>query len=118
MEDDQLRAAITGEPDPGPRHAAIEFVVHPPVVNVRVLSTEDGHIVGTAQIQTQRGPLTFTATVDRKMLHQAVARLLAWYMRRTGRRIPAASVGAFGDWAADLAHKIAKARVIGKLVDE
>jgi hypothetical protein len=118
MDDQQLRAAVTGEPDPVPTHAAIEFVVHPPVVNVRVLSTDDGHVVGTAQIQTQRGPLTFSATVDEKTLHHAIARLIGWYMRRRGKRIPHATAGAFGDWAADMAHKIAKARVITKLVDE
>jgi hypothetical protein len=115
---DEPRTAITGEPEPMPQHRAIEFVVHPPMVNVRILSTDDGHVVGTAQIQTQRGPLTFTATVDRKLLHDAVARFLAWRMRRMGRRIPHASAGAFGDWAADIAHKVAKARVINKLVDE
>ncbi len=101
-----------------PQHAAVEFVVHPPVVNVRLLSTADGHVVGTAQIQTQRGPLTFTATVDRKLLHDAIARALAWHLRRTGKRIPFAAAGAFGDWANDMAQKIAKARVITKLVDE
>jgi hypothetical protein len=101
-----------------PEHAAIEFVVHPPMVNVRILSTDDGHVVGTAQIQTQRGPLTFTATVDRKLLHAAVTRVIAWYMRRTGKKIPHTAAGAFGDWAADLASKVAKARVINKLVDE
>ena len=66
---DDRRTAITGEPDPMPQHAAIEFVIHPPVVNVRVMSTADGHIIGTAQIQTQRGPITFTATADRKLVH-------------------------------------------------
>ena len=115
---DDLRTAITGEPDPMPQHAAIEFVVHPPVINVRILSTADGHVVGTAQIQTQRGPLTFTATVDGKLLHAAIARALAWHARRSGRRIPHAAAGAFGDWAADIAQKVAKARVINKLVDE
>jgi len=115
---DEQRTAITGEPEPMPQQRAIEFVVHPPIVNVRILSTDDGHVVGTAQIQTQRGPLTFTATVDRKLLHDAVTRFLAWRMRRMGRRIPHASAGAFGDWAADIAHKVAKARVINKLVDE
>ena len=116
---DDRRTAITGEPDPMPQHAAIEFVIHPPVVNVRVMSTADGHIVGTAQIQTQRGPLTFTATADRKLVHAAVARFLAWHhMRTTGRKIPHASAGAFGDWAQDIAGKVAKARVISKLVDE
>jgi hypothetical protein len=102
-----------------PQHAAIEFVVHPPVVNVRIMSTDDGHIVGTAQIQTQRGPVTFTATVDRTLLHDALARVLAWrHTRRTGMHPPHASAGAFGDWAADIANKVAKARVITKLVDE
>jgi hypothetical protein len=101
-----------------PKHAAIEFVVHPPIVNVRIMSTDDGHVVGTAQIQTQRGPLTFTATVDQKLMHEAVARIIAWYMRRTGKKIPSAAAGAFGDWAADIASKVAKARVINKLVDE
>ncbi len=115
---DDQRTAITGEPDPVPRHAAIEFVVHPPIVNVRILSTDDGHVVGTAQIQTQRGPLTFTAIIDRKLLHAAIARAVAWYMRRTGTRVPHAAAGAFGDWAADVAQKVAKARVINKLVDE
>jgi hypothetical protein len=115
---DDQRTAITGEADPMPEHAAIEFVVHPPIVNVRIMSTDDGHVVGTAQIQTQRGPLTFTATVDRKLLHTAVERIIAWYMRRTGKKIPSAAAGAFGDWAADIASKVAKARVINKLVDE
>jgi hypothetical protein len=101
-----------------PEHAAIEFVVHPPIVNVRILTTDDGHVVGTAQIQTQRGPLTFTATVDKKLLHSAVTRFVAWYLRRSGKKIPQASAGAFGDWAADIANKVAKARIINKLVDE
>jgi hypothetical protein len=101
-----------------PSNAAIEFVVHPPIVNVRILSTDDGHVVGTAQIQTQRGPLTFSATVDQKLVHRAIARLLAWQARQRGRRIPHAAAGAFGDWAADMAKKIAKAKVINKLVDE
>jgi hypothetical protein len=115
---DEQRTAITGEADPMPEHAAIEFVVHPPIVNVRILTTDDGHVVGTAQIQTQRGPLTFTATVDKKLLHSAVTRFVAWYLRRTGKKIPQASAGAFGDWAADIANKVAKARIINKLVDE
>src|SRR5262245_37488604 len=118
MNDHELRAAITGEPEPMPQHAAIEFVVHPPIVNVRILSTDDGHVLGTAQIQTQRGPLTFSATVDEKVLHHAIARLLAWNMRLRGKRIPHAAAGAFGDWAAEMAQKIAKGKVIGKLVDE
>ena len=53
---DDQRTAITGEADPMPEHAAIEFVVHPPIVNVRVMSTDDGHVVGTAQIQTHAVP--------------------------------------------------------------
>ena len=118
MDDHELRAAITGEPEAMPAHAAIEFVVHPPVVNVRILSTDDGHVVGTAQIQTQRGPLTFSATIDEKTLRHAVARWVAWYMRHRGKRIPHAASGAFGDWAADMAHKIAQAKVISRLVDE
>src|ERR1700687_3078243 len=111
---DDQRPATPGAPDPRPPHGAIEFVVHPPIVNVRIMSTDDGHVVGTAQIQTQRGPLTFTATVDRKLLHGAVARLLAWHMRRSGKKIPHAASGAFGDWAQDVAQKVAKARVISK----
>jgi hypothetical protein len=102
-----------------PQHAAVEFVIHPPIVNVRIMSTDDGHIVGTAQIQTQRGLLTFTATADRRLLHDAVTRALAWHhLRRTGTKMPHASAGAFGDWAQDIAGKVAKARVISKLVDE
>ncbi|MGH8310657.1 MAG: hypothetical protein ACRETX_12800 [Steroidobacteraceae bacterium] len=101
-----------------PRHGAIEFVVHPPIVTVRILSTDDGHVIGTAQIQTQRGPLTFTATADGRQLHAAIARAISWYMRRTGKRMPSAAAGAFGDWTADMARKVAKARVIGKLLDE
>ncbi len=115
---DDLRTATTGEPDPMPRHGAVEFVVHPPIINVRILSTDDGHVVGTAQIQTQRGPITFTATADRKLIREAIARFVAWRMRRAGKRIPVAAAGAFGDWAADVAHKVAKARVINKLVNE
>ncbi len=115
---DDLRTATTGEPDPMPHHAAIEFVVHPPIVNVRILSTDDGHVVGTAQIQTQRGLLTFTATADQELIRDAIARFVAWRMHRSSRRIPHAAAGAFGDWAADIAHKVAKARVINQLVNE
>lgn len=116
---DDLRTATTGEPDPMPQHGAIEFVVHPPIVNVRIMSTADGHLIGTAQIQTQRGPLTFTATADRRLLHDVIARFLAsHHLKSTGRKIPHASAGAFGDWAQDIAGKVAKARVINKLVDE
>ncbi len=113
------RTAITGEPDPMPQHGAIEFVVHPPLVNVRILSTEDGHVLGTAQIQTQRGPLTFTAMIDEHLLAQGVARAIGWWHKKHhGRPIPHAAAGAFHDWAKETASKIAKARVIAKLVDE
>ena len=88
-----------------PEHAAIEFVVNPPIVNVRILSTDDGHVAGTAQVQTRRGPLTFTATVDQKLLHSVIARFISWYMRHE-KRIPQTAAGAFGDGEADIANKV------------
>lgn len=112
------RAAITGEPDPMPQDGAIEFVVHPPLCNVRIVTSNDGKMLATGQIQTQRGPLTFTASADRGLIEWALARLVTAYQKRTGRPINSAAAGALGDWVKDTAGKVAKARVISKLVKE
>ena len=112
------RAAITGEPDPMPQNGHIEFVVHPPLVNVRIMTSSDGKVVATGQISTQRGPLTFTASADRAVIQAAITRFLAWRQKMSGKPLNAASAGALGDWAKDVATKISKANVITKLVNE
>lgn len=112
------RAAITGEPDPMAQDGHIEFVVHPPLVNVRVVTSSDGKMLGTAQIQTQRGPITFTASADRAVIQALLARWVAFKQKQSGKPLNAASAGALGDWARDVATKVAKARVITKLVNE
>ena len=112
------RAAITGEPDPMPQDGHIEFVVHPPLVNVRIMTSADGKVVATGQISTQRGPITFTASADRALIQNAITRFLAWKQKMSGKPVNAAVAGAIGDWAKDLATKISKANVITKLVNE
>ncbi len=114
--EDTGRMAITGEPDPAPARSAIEFVVHPPLVNVRILRTDGGKICGVAQIQTQRGPLTFVASADEKLIRDVLARVVALRMKRG--LLPTAHVGAFGDWVKDMSGKIAQARVVSNLLEQ
>lgn len=112
------RAAITGEPDPMPQDGHIEFVVHPPLVNVRIMTSADGKVVATAQIATQRGPLTFTASADRAVIQAVITRFLAFRQKMSGKPLNAASAGALGDWAQEIATKISQANVVTKLVNE
>jgi hypothetical protein len=109
------RIAITGEPDPGPL-GAIEFVVHPPLMNVRVMRTKGGKVCGIAQIQTQRGPITFAATADERVIRELVTRALAHRVRLG--HLPFASSGAVHQAANYAAANAAKAKVLHKLVDQ
>ncbi|HKQ69536.1 MAG TPA: hypothetical protein VJT73_09360 [Polyangiaceae bacterium] len=109
------RTAITGEPDPGAL-GAIEFVVHPPLMNVRIMRTKTGKVCGIAQIQTQRGPITFIAAVDEKVLRDLVARALA-YRVRLGH-LPFATSGALDEIAGHAAANAAKAKVLHTLIEQ
>jgi hypothetical protein len=109
------RIAITGEPDPGPL-GAIEFVIHPPLMNVRVMRTKSGKVCGIAQIQTQRGPITFAATADEKVLRDLVARAIAHRIRLG--QLPLATSGAVQEVANYAAAKAAKAKVLHTLIDQ
>ncbi len=109
------RIATTGEPDPGPL-GAIEFVVHPPLMNVRVMRTRSGKVCGIAQIQTQRGPITFAATADEKVIRHLVARALAHRIRLG--QLPIATSGAVHELASHAAATAAKAKVLHSLIDQ
>jgi hypothetical protein len=115
-ETDLGRIAITGEPDPMPFQGAIEFVVHPPLMNVRIMRTDKGKICGVAQIQTQRGPITFAAAADEKMIREAVARVLLHRMRRG--ELPMTNVGAVQNWADNASSEVAKANVLRHLIEQ
>ena len=108
------RIATTGEPDPGPL-GAIEFVVHPPLMNVRVMRTRSGKVCGIAQIQTQRGPITFAATADEKVIRYLVARALAHRIRLG--QLPFASSGAVEQFASHTAASAAQAKVLHNFID-
>ena len=84
---DRHRTAITGEPDPVRNVGVLELVVHPPLVNVRILRTARGQLCGIARIQTQRGPLTFTATADERTIRSLVALLCARKLRARGQPV-------------------------------
>lgn len=116
MHTDTGRTAITGEPDPMPQLAHLEIVVHPPLVNVRIMRDAKGDYTGIAQIQTQRGPLTFTAHGSEALLRVVLERVAALKLRAAGS--PVASAGAFADWAKEMAQKITKAQVVNKLVEQ
>ena len=109
------RIATTGEPDPAPL-GAIEFVVHPPLMNVRIMRTRIGKVCGIAQIQTQRGPITFAATADEQVLRSLLARALAH--RMSFGRLPLATSGAVEAVAHQVAANAAKAQVLHHLIDQ
>ena len=99
-----------------PTHAKVEMVVHPPLVNVRIATDHSGQVIGMAQIQTQRCPITFWASCDLEALEAVLGRLAACIAKMRGA--PSASAGAFQDWAKDTASKIAKAKVITDLATQ
>lgn len=101
-----------------PNVAQLEMVVQPPLMNVRVMRTDKGDVCGMAQIQTQRGPLTFTATANEDAIHQLIQLWCARALEARGKSPAAAASGALHDWAKDMAAKITRANVISKLVDQ
>lgn len=111
-----MRTEICGEKDPVPTLAKVEMVVHPPLVNVRISSDDDGNVIALGQIQTQRGPLTLTATCNKALLHAVLEQIGKIAMARRG--MPTASSGAFNDWAKATSDKIAKAKVITTLAKQ
>src|SRR5262249_22117837 len=115
-ETDLGRIAITGEPDPAPYQGAIEFVVHPPLMNVRLMRTNSGKVCGVAQIQTQRGPITFAAAADEKMIRDAVARVLIHRMQRG--QLPMMHTGAVQNLASRATSQLAKANVLRTLIEQ
>ena len=99
-----------------PTQAAVEFVVHPPLCNVRVRRSDDGQVIAIAQIQTQRGKITLTATADESWLRGLLEKLATV---RLGDSAPAsAASGAVSSWARDRAGPISRAHVVSRLADQ